>query len=88
MCLLLPVMGKASDPTDFDRRQNWIAQWLIMSIAEIAHLVGCLWHIILGTYAKWMNEGKTISRCHVVGPPQYQRKKMLETLPLGKTKLA
>lgn len=68
-------MGKASDPSDFDRRQNWIAQWLIMSIAETAHLVGCLWHIILGTYAKWMNEGETISRCHGVGPPDVIKEK-------------
>ncbi|GFX53671.1 hypothetical protein TNCV_1596171 [Trichonephila clavipes] len=59
--LLLCVMGKTVDLSDYDRVQILMARRLGTSIAETARL-GFSRSTVVSTYAKWMNDGETSSR--------------------------
>lgn len=67
--LLLRVMGKAADLSEFDRGQIVMARRLGTSISETARLVGCSRPAVVSTYEKWLNDGETSSRRHGVGRP-------------------
>ncbi|GFX09604.1 HTH_Tnp_Tc3_2 domain-containing protein [Trichonephila clavipes] len=76
--LLLCVMGKVADLSDFDRGQIVMARRLGTSISETAQLLGCSQSTVVSTYAKWMNDHETSSRRHGVGrPPTIKEKSRL-----------
>ncbi|GFX24639.1 HTH_Tnp_Tc3_2 domain-containing protein [Trichonephila clavipes] len=60
-------MGNAADLSNFDRGQIVVARRLGTSTSETARLVGCSRSTVVGTYARWMNDGETSSRRHGVG---------------------
>ena len=62
VCLLLCVMGKAEDLSDFDRDQTVISRKLGTGISETARLVGCSRSAIVSIHAKWIKDGKISSR--------------------------
>ncbi|GFX94669.1 transposable element Tcb1 transposase [Trichonephila clavipes] len=68
-------MGNAADLSTFDRGQIVMARSLETSIYETARLVGCSRSTVVSTYAKWMNDGETSSRLHVVGRPHAIKEK-------------
>lgn len=70
LSLLLPVTLKAADLSGFDRGQNLMGRRFRTCIFKTARLVACSQYFFLSTYAKWMNDGKTISRHHSVRRPR------------------
>ena len=77
VCLLLYLMEKVADLSDFDRGQIVRARKLGTSIFETAQLVGCSWSTAVSTYAKWMNDGETSSRWQDAGCPHDIKEKDL-----------
>lgn len=62
--LLLRVIGKAADVTDYVCGQMEVTRWLGMRISETARLTGFLRFAVVMIYEKWMNDAKTINRRH------------------------
>ncbi|GFV53865.1 transposable element Tcb1 transposase [Trichonephila clavipes] len=73
--LLLCMMGKSVDLSDFDRGQIVMAQRFGTSISETALLMGYSRYTVVSTYAKWMNDRETSSRRHGVGRPHSIKEK-------------
>ncbi|GBM98798.1 hypothetical protein AVEN_122549-1 [Araneus ventricosus] len=75
-------MGKAADPSKFDRGQIVMGPRLGTSITETARLVGCSRSAVVCIHAKWINGCDTSSRRQGVGRPRVIKEKERQRLSL------
>lgn len=67
--LLVHMLWKAANLSNFDKGQIKMFPWLRTSIFKTALLMHYLEPAVVSAYKKWINGSETWSRCHGTGHP-------------------